>query len=136
MSIFGPITDDDDRRWQQRNLQALTKLVELGVKKKLPPLFWTLPGIGAISGKVDGSARRHNPRDAFEAWCAALATYPGVEPRNMGFRGEGPTRSERTNDVGQTRMMAGFTLRLPAGKCDIALIAEWFADELVPAVES
>lgn len=128
MSLFGPIADTDRRIWQQRNLQALTELVKLGVKKKLPPLFWTLPCIGNVCGKVQVLGREGDPREVFEVWFTALSKLPGVEPRSLGLRGEDlPRRELVVHD--QTRLAAGFTMRLPAGRCDIAILAEWFADE-------
>jgi hypothetical protein len=131
VSIFGPVTDVDRHRWQQRNLKALSELVQLGVKKKLAPLFWTLPDIGNVCGKVQVLGRDQDPHEVFEAWFNALSKLQGVEPRNLGFRGEGAPRSERVIN-GQTRLLAGFTMRLPAGRCDIALLAEWFADDPAP----
>lgn len=131
MSLFGPIDDTDRRIWQQRNLMALTKLVQFGAKQKLPPLFWTLPDIGQVCGKVQASGREGNPREVFEAWFSALSKLQDVEPRGFGFRGEGPPRRELVVHD-HTVLAAGFTMRLPAGRCDIALLAEWFADEEVP----
>lgn len=134
MSIFGPVDDADRRGWQQRNLKALTQLVQLGAKQQLPPLFWTLPDIGDVAGKFQPLGKDHDPRKVFEAWYDAVSKLRGVERRRLGFRGDGEHRDESTRD-GKTRMIAAFTLRLPEGRCDMALIAEWFAEDLVQAVE-
>lgn len=136
MSLFGPVDDTDLRIWQQRNLKGLTELVKLGVTTELPPLLWTLPNIGDVCGRVSALERQgHDPRAVFEAWREALTGYPLVEPRGSGPRGEGEPRSERTSPGGQTRLWAGFTLRLAdsptAFRCGITLIAEWFAEGLV-----
>jgi hypothetical protein len=128
-SLFGRATDVDRRIWQHRNLAALTELVKLGEKRKLPPLFWTLPSIGTVSGRADSLLGEQHPRAVFEAWHAALSAHPRMEPRGLGLRNDEPPRRERTNDVGLTHMIAAFELRLPSqSRCDIAIIAEWFED--------
>lgn len=130
MSLFGPTDDTDLRRWQERNLKGLTELVQLGAKKELPPLFWTLPDLGDIAGKFSVQGRGHDPRAVFELWFEALSGHLRVAPRGSGLRGEGPPRAEKTFDSGRTRLWAGFTLQIPEGKCNVALIAEWFAEDL------
>lgn len=135
MSLFGPIDDVDRRIWQQRGLKALSAMVELGVKKKLPPLAWNLPGSGGLVGTVPTLGRDHDPRAVFEAWAAALDAHPRVEPRRPLLHGHTPlpTRSERTTSDGQTRLWAGYTFRLVSDaqhpSTDLTLIAEWWEDE-------
>lgn len=133
MSLFGPVDDGDRRLWQQQNLTALTELIKLGATKKLPPLMWRLPDIGDLSGTVDSYSGVHHPRAVFEAWMVALGAHKRVEPLGLGMRSDLPPRSERTDDTGRTRLMAGFTIRLtdrahPARK--VVLIAEWWEDEV------
>ncbi|WP_116044022.1 hypothetical protein [Amycolatopsis palatopharyngis] len=130
MSIFGQPTDAERRRWQRRSLAAITELVTLGEERKLAPLSWTVPpGLGTVSGNVE--ARSH-PRVSFEAWCSAIAAHPMTGPRTLGYRGNGATRDEQTNKSGRTRMCAAFEMRLPNqwGVAEVALIAEWFEDDM------
>lgn len=126
--------DNDCRRKQRENLKGLTALVEYGLKKKLPPLVWRLPeSVGALVGSTPYLAGDVQPREAFEAWVAALDAMPRVTPRNLGFHGEGPTRSDRTRSDGQTRMIAAFQLPLVKEgtwpRCEFVILAEWYEHE-------
>ena len=81
MSLFGPIDDGDLRAWQQRGVKALTELVAVAVRKKLPPLNWSLASNGALVGTVPTLASKHDPRTAFEAWAAVLDAHQRAQPR-------------------------------------------------------
>lgn len=132
MSVFGPTDDGDYRRWQQRNLKAVTELITLGVKKKLPPIAWRVPTIGTLTGTVENHAD-HHPREVFEAWHIALTDHQRIDPRGLGLDGDGPPRRERTFDTGQTRMTAVWDLRFTSDRhphCDFVIVAEWYEDEL------
>jgi hypothetical protein len=132
VSVFGPVTDADRQRWQVRNLRGLTVLVGLGNEHDLPPLVWTLPAIGTVTGKIDALQRDRATRGVFEAWCATLAGHRRVEPRGLGLREEGEPRWERTDEHGRTRLMAGFTLRLTDRgypSCEFVILAEWHEDD-------
>lgn len=133
MSLFGPIDDDDHRRGQHRNLLAVTELVQHGVKRKLPPVTWNIPTIGTVTGTVDvfGSlADAHPPREVFEAWFKALSKHPRVSPGQLGITRDGGQRHERTDQHGQTRMIAAFNITLNGHpRCEFCLLAEWFTDE-------
>ncbi|WP_435583442.1 hypothetical protein [Amycolatopsis thermoflava] len=139
MSLFGPADDADHRRWQQRNLFAVTELIKFGVKRKLPPLEWTVPTVGNAAGKVDAPRARIDhvhPREIFEAWYAALDAHPRVKPRPLGFRGDSGQRSERTDNLGRTRMISSHVLQIPGhGACDFVLLAEWWEDDTTADVE-
>jgi hypothetical protein len=133
MSLFGEVDDADRRRRQQENLQGLNKLVELGAKQKLPPLFWRLPeGYGTLSGGVDTLGR--DPRTVFEAWYAALSKNSRITPGEFRWAEGRPSRDERTTSDGQTRMLAIFKLQIGTSNSsrfvEFVLRAEWYADEL------
>ncbi|KAA9155526.1 hypothetical protein FPZ12_029465 [Amycolatopsis acidicola] len=137
MSLF-EATDGDRRRQQRENLAGLTKLVELGAKRKLSPLTWRLPdGYGTLSGNVETIPRAaQHPRDTFKAWHDAIAALPRVEPGKLGFRRDGAPRAEGTRD-GKTWLIAVF--KLPLAKqgswpcCEFVIQAEWYEDELAEA---
>jgi hypothetical protein len=130
MSLFGDVDDNDRRRKQRQNLSALTTLVQLGAKQKLPPLNWRLPeGYGTLCGEVGIFHERH--RETFEAWHAALSKLRRVEPGKLGFRSDGAPRAEGTRD-GKTWMIAVFKLRLTEHTwpvCEFVIQAEWYEDE-------
>lgn len=130
MSLFGKIDDNDHRRWQARNLRAVTDLVQFGVKHRLQPLDWRLPTIGTVAGTVDNYRDSH-PREVFEAWYTVLGKQRGISPRPMGIGRDGPARRERTDHVGQIRMLASFEFD-PAQRsqrCEFVIVAEWFEDD-------
>jgi hypothetical protein len=134
MSLFGPIDDGDLRAWQQRGVKALTELVAVAVREKLPPLNWSLASNGALVGTVPTLASKHDPRTVFEAWAAVLDAHQRIEPRRSRLPGRtNPTRSERTLSDGRIRLFAGYTMRLtdrPHPSTDLAVIAEWWPDEV------
>jgi hypothetical protein len=133
MSLFGPADDTDLRRWQREKLIALTELVNLGQEKRLPPLAWKLPdGAGDLIGTVAVYGRDQHPRTVFDAWCTALAGHRRIEPLGLGLNRDQPSRSERTFNDGQTRLLAGFLFHLtdrPHPTANVVLIAEWWDDE-------
>jgi hypothetical protein len=131
MSLFGKIDDNDHRRWQARNLRAVTALVQFGVKHKLTPLSWRLPTIGTVTGVVDVFGD-HHPREVFEAWYTALDKQRRVSPRPTGINRDGAARRERTDSLGQTKMLASFELEIAqrSERCEFVIIAEWFEDDI------
>lgn len=139
MSLFGEADDGDRRRVQRENLIVLTKLIDLGAKRKLPPLNWRLPeGYGTLCGEVSTftDAGGNNPREVFDAWSKAIATLPRIQPGKLGFRRDGTSRDERTRDD-QTRMIEAFVLPLAAGSWparEFVIQAAWYEDDLEKAV--
>lgn len=129
MSILGPIDDSDYRRWQRHSLTALANVLDLGILLKLPPLSWRLPRIGALVGEVVGI---DHPRDAFETWHLALVGTMWVSPRILPDRSDDTHRTERTAD-GRTQLYAAFTVRMPDKDVDLALMAEWYSEDLAGA---
>lgn len=134
MSVFGRVDDGDRRRWQARDLRAMTELIQLGVKHKLTPLGWRLPTIGTVVGTVDNYVD-HHPREVFEAWYTALDKQRRISQRPTGINRDGPARGERTDHLGQTRMLASFELEIAqrsgwSERCEFVVVAEWFEDDI------
>lgn len=126
MSLFGPVDDNDKRRWQHQGLTGLTRLIEVGRERELPPVVWELRTGSRLVGRVEPFD--HPPRDVYDQWHSALSDLCGPAK-------EWP---ERATASGQIRLSAQFTLPLGDAKypsCSVVLIAEWFADDLVQAVE-
>lgn len=128
MSIYGPTDDGDKRRWQQQGLIGLTRLIELGHGKQLPPLAWTLPAGSRVLGRVEPLGD-HAPRDVYDQWYSALLGELGPPVKEWpGY----------TSATGKTSLIAHFRLRLTERELpavEVALTAEWFAEDLVQAVE-
>jgi hypothetical protein len=117
MSLLGPVTDADRRVWQRRDLDALTRIVELTTAATLPPITWTLTGSG-VHGRVgayyDGE---HDQAAVWHEWAAALRTLCGE-----------PEWERHTPGFGGTvHHTAKFVLRLTDRgwpRCDVSILAD------------
>ena len=73
--------DDFARRRQLRKAHQLLELLKEGAKKRLPPLVWSVAGIGALHGQATQSDPEQQ-RTAFDAWCAHLGAKKWPERRD------------------------------------------------------
>jgi hypothetical protein len=96
------ITPAEQIAWQRRAVILLGKLLELAVKKNLPPVTWTVGRAGcSLAGQVTGQ-EASDCRDTFTAWQAAITSASGQEPDHG-----------REHDFGgQTRLVADWD-RIP-----------------------
>ncbi len=110
MSLFGPVTDSDRRRWQMRAVRVLSEILT-GPGAELPPLRWSINAHAGLTGHVeiplvDDELDRAAARQHFDAWAQALGAQ--VRP---------PTR-----DLLGLRLYA-FREEYP-GRVDVAVIAD------------
>lgn len=70
MSLLGPVTDADLRRYQRHRHGLLTDVIRAQDERDLTPLTWTL-SVHSLVGTVGG----HHPteiRETFDAWVIGL----------------------------------------------------------------
>ncbi len=122
MSVFGPVDNKDRLAWQVVAAAALVEVLDLGFKRDLPVVWWSVNGPGGLQGKVPAGYGRADEREVWRAWVDVLDLVVGESWTGSGVEHVKATARYRTKRGALTTI----TLRaeIPRPEAEMAEAAE------------
>jgi hypothetical protein len=81
VSVAGTVTDTDRRRWQCQAARRLLDVLDLGQRRGLSPIGWTVASTAVLVGRCTGYPDDDLSR-VWQAWTDALSAIPSPPHRS------------------------------------------------------